>query len=608
MCGIVGYIGDRDAVDVLTSGLKRLEYRGYDSAGVAVNTPAGIKSIKAVGKLAKLEEALQGQDFQGHTGIGHTRWATHGKPSEINAHPHEGPLGKVVLCHNGIIENHQMIRDTYLKGHTFRSTTDTEVAAHLLESFYEGDLLAAVQKMLTVLVGSFAMVIMAKDEPDHFIAVRKDSPLVIGLGEHEHFAASDIPAILSYTRRCVYLESGQMADVRQSQVTFMDFQGQEIEVKEHLIEWDDQAAQKGGYDHFMIKEIYEQPDTFQSVMAGRIQNGHIAFQEFSIDKKEINDWQQIYIVACGTAYHSGLVGGTILEKTLDKPVFVEVASEFRYRDPHIDDRTLVILISQSGETADTLAALHEAKAKGATTIAITNVVGSAIARDADRVLYLWAGPEISVASTKAYTSMLIALFLLGLYLGDQGGTFHLDEHQALLEGLLKLPQQAADMLTDSELEKYKAIAEIIKESNDLFYIGRGMDWAVAQEGALKLKEISYIHAEAYAAGELKHGTLALVTPETPVFTIALQENTFDKTISNASEVISREAPVWALVKEGTPHLAAGFEQRITIPDCDDFLAPILAALPLQLIAYYTAKARGCDIDQPRNLAKSVTVE
>lgn len=608
MCGIVGYVGGREAVDVLIAGLKRLEYRGYDSAGVAVDTPEGIVTVKTAGKLAVLEEALRERRPAGHIGIGHTRWATHGKPSAENAHPHEGPEGRVVLCHNGIIENHDALRETYLKGHTFRSSTDTEVAVHLLESFYEGDLLAAVKRMVEVIEGSFAMAIMAKDEPDHFIAVRKDSPLVIGLGDGENFAASDIPAILKYTRRCVYLESGQMADVRADGVRFMDFAGTPVEVETHEIEWDDQAAEKGGYDHFMLKEINEQPTTFHSVMAGRIQNGHIAFEEFAIDGEEIAQWQQIYIVACGTAYHSGLVGRTVLEKTLGKPVFVEVASEFRYRDPHIDEHTLVILISQSGETADTLAALHEAKAKGATTIAITNVVGSAIAREADRVLYLWAGPEISVASTKAYTSMLIALFLLGLYLGDRVGRFDLNAHQELVEGLLRLPEQAAALLADEEVAKVAAAAEKIKDSDDLFYIGRGIDWAVAQEGALKLKEISYIHAEAYAAGELKHGTLALVTPKTPVITIALQQNTYEKTMSNAYEVISRGAPVLALVKEGEDRLPEGFGTVLTIPDCDDFLAPILGALPLQLIAYFTAKARGENIDQPRNLAKSVTVE
>lgn len=617
MCGIVGYIGPREAQDVLLSGLAKLEYRGYDSAGIAVLADHTITVEKRKGELANLEQALADHPLAGHVGIGHTRWATHGQPSDKNAHPHLGPEGKIAVVHNGIIENYQSLKETYLKDHIFKSETDTEVVAHLIELFYDGDLFAAVQRALAVITGSYALVVMAVDEPDRIIATRKNSPLVIGLGDGETIIASDVPAMLAYTRRCIYLDSGEIAQVYADHVDVTDLAGTEQHLMVDEIQWDAQSAEKGGYDHFMIKEIFEQIETFGSVLAGRIEEDHVVLDDINIDKATIEKWHQIYIVACGTAYHAGLVGKTILEKTLKIPVFVEVASEFRYREPMLDENTLVIVISQSGETADTLEGAREAKAAGASVLAITNVVGSSIARESDMVVYLWAGPEISVASTKAYTSMLIALYLIGFYFGDVSGRVDEAEMQTMLRALEALPEQAEEILAPENIDRIKAIAAEYKDAKDLFYIGRGMDWAVAQEGALKLKEISYIHAEAYAAGELKHGTLALISDETPVISVALQQKTFDKTMSNTEEMISRMvdengdvsgAKVLAVVQKGQQNISAKIHHVIEIPVCPDFISPVLAAIPLQLIAYFTALVRGCNIDKPRNLAKSVTVE
>lgn len=617
MCGIVGYIGPREAQDVLLSGLAKLEYRGYDSAGIAVLADHTITVEKRKGELANLEQALADHPLAGHVGIGHTRWATHGQPSDKNAHPHLGPEGKIAVVHNGIIENYQSLKETYLKDHTFKSETDTEVVAHLIELFYDGDLFAAVQRALAVITGSYALVVMAVDEPDRIIATRKNSPLVIGLGDGETIIASDVPAMLAYTRRCIYLDSGEIAQVYADHVDVTDLAGTEQHLMVDEIQWDAQSAEKGGYPHFMIKEIFEQIETFGSVLAGRIEEDHVVLDDINIDKATIEKWHQIYIVACGTAYHAGLVGKTILEKTLKIPVFVEVASEFRYREPMLDENTLVIVISQSGETADTLEGAREAKTAGASVLAITNVVGSSIARESDMVVYLWAGPEISVASTKAYTSMLIALYLIGFYFGDVSGRVDEAEMQTMLRALEALPEQAEEILAPENIDRIKAIAAEYKDAKDLFYIGRGMDWAVAQEGALKLKEISYIHAEAYAAGELKHGTLALISDETPVISVALQQKTFDKTMSNTEEMISRMvdengevsgAKVLAVVQKGQQNISAKIHHVIEIPVCPDFISPVLAAIPLQLIAYFTALVRGCNIDKPRNLAKSVTVE
>ena len=617
MCGIVGYIGPREAQDVLLSGLEKLEYRGYDSAGIAVLNDHKIKLEKRKGELHNLSDVLKTCPLEGHLGIGHTRWATHGQPSDKNAHPHLGPEGKIAVVHNGIIENYQYLKDTYLQDHTFKSETDTEVVAHLIELFYQGDLYSAVQRTLAVITGSYALVVMCSDHPDQIIVSRKNSPLVIGLGDGENIVASDVPAMLQYTRRCIYLESGEIAQVYADRVVVTDLAGNVQNPIVDEIEWDAQSAEKGGYPHFMIKEIYEQIETFKQVLSGRIHADHIELEGINLTKEDVCKWRQVYIVACGTAYHAGLVGKTILEKTLKIPVFVEVASEFRYREPMMDEHTLVIVISQSGETADTLEGAREAKASGATVLAITNVVGSSIARESDMVVYLWAGPEISVASTKAYTSMLIALYIIGFYLGDVSERIHLSEHEPMLRALEKLPEQAAELLSQERVSQIVEIAKEYVNVNDIFYIGRGMDWAIAQEGALKLKEISYIHAEAYAAGELKHGTLALISSETPVITVALQKKTFDKTMSNTEEMISRmtdqngnisNAKVLAVVQEGQKNVSEKIDHIIEIPECPDFIAPVLAAIPLQLIAYFTALERGCNIDKPRNLAKSVTVE
>lgn len=617
MCGIVGYIGPREAQDVLLGGLEKLEYRGYDSAGIAVLNDHKIKLEKRKGELHNLSDVLKTCPLEGHLGIGHTRWATHGQPSDKNAHPHLGPEGKIAVVHNGIIENYQYLKETYLQGHTFKSETDTEVVAHLIELFYQGDFYSAVQRTLAVITGSYALVVMCSDHPDQIIVSRKNSPLVIGLGDGENIVASDVPAMLQYTRRCIYLESGEIAQVYADRVVVTDLAGNVQNPIVDEIEWDAQSAEKGGYPHFMIKEIYEQIETFKQVLSGRIHADHIELEGINLTKEDVCKWRQVYIVACGTAYHAGLVGKTILEKTLKIPVFVEVASEFRYREPMMNEHTLVIVISQSGETADTLEGAREAKASGATVLAITNVVGSSIARESDMVVYLWAGPEISVASTKAYTSMLIALYIIGFYLGDVSERIHLSEHEPMLRALEKLPEQAAELLSQERVSQIVEIAKEYVNVNDIFYIGRGMDWAIAQEGALKLKEISYIHAEAYAAGELKHGTLALISSETPVITVALQKKTFDKTMSNTEEMISRmtdqngnisNAKVLAVVQEGQKNVSEKIDHIIEIPECPDFIAPVLAAIPLQLIAYFTALERGCNIDKPRNLAKSVTVE
>lgn len=606
MCGIVGYIGEKQAEAILLGGLKKLEYRGYDSAGIAIIDDGHLDIAKKSGKLDVLVDALASSPLKGVIGIGHTRWATHGRPTDNNAHPHKSPNGKIAIVHNGIIENFQELKNTYLADHTFASETDTEVVAHLLEKFYAGNLEETVDKVLSLIKGSYALVVISQDEPDKIIVSRMDSPLVIGLGQGENFVASDVPALLAHTRKCIYMESGQRAILTKEAVTIKNENNQVVEMPVHDIAWDEQSAAKGGYDHFMIKEIHEQPEAFNKTLANRIQNGKVVMEEFSLTKEAVEKFKMIYIVACGTAYHAGLVGKTYLEHTLGLPVFVEVASEFRYRNPMIDESTLVIFISQSGETADTMAALREAKKKGAKTLAITNVVGSALSREADEVTYLYAGPEISVASTKAYTTMLISLCLIALYLGDMTGRFDETEAKAVVASLESLPEMAKTLLTEEKITTLAKLGEGLEKVENLFYIGRGLDWAVAQEGALKLKEISYIHAEAYAAGELKHGTLALITKETPVIAIALQKSTYDKAMSNIEEVVAREASVILFVEEGREvHMKA---PTIYIPQADDMVLPILSAIPLQILAYYTAKARNCEIDQPRNLAKSVTVE
>ncbi|MDX9871401.1 MAG: glutamine--fructose-6-phosphate transaminase (isomerizing) [Clostridia bacterium] len=608
MCGIVGYIGPQDATSLLVSGLKRLEYRGYDSAGVAVIEKDMIKVVKAAGKLSNLEKKLAADSPRGKIGIGHTRWATHGRPSDINSHPHQGCSDNFAVVHNGIIENYLELKEWLIdeKGHIFTSETDTEVIAHLVEEFYDGDLVKAVRKTLEKVHGSYALGVISVNEPDKIVAARKDSPLIVGLGQGENFIASDIPAILNHTRNVYLVEDNEVIILTAEKVTILNKHNQAVERKIFYVEWDAEAAEKGGYDHFMLKEIMEQPEAFKKTLTGRIQESKVRFPELNFTTEQVNNWRKVFIVACGTAYHSGLIGKPLLEEFLQIPVEVDVASEFRYREPLVDAHTLAIFISQSGETADTLAAMREAKSRGAATLAITNVVGSSIAREADYTVYLWAGPEIAVASTKAYTTMLIAQYLLSIYLAQAKGSITETRAARILSALQELPQKAQKILDQKEV--YLQLAESIKGAENLFFIGRGYDYNVAQEGALKLKEISYIHAEAYAAGELKHGTLALVTAETPVVAVALQEKTYEKTLSNVKEVTARDAYVIGLATEGDKEILKTVNQAIYIPKIENIVSPVLAIIPLQLLSYYAAVVRSCNVDQPRNLAKSVTVE
>jgi len=608
MCGIVGYIGTKAVTPILLDGLKKLEYRGYDSAGVAVIELERIAVVKAVGKLANLEQKIEDYAPEGHVGIGHTRWATHGRPSDVNSHPHQGTSDDFAVVHNGIIENYMELKEWLIgeKGHVFTSETDTEVIAHLVEEYYQGDLVAAVRKTLEKVQGSYAIGVVSIKEPDKLVAARKDSPLIVGLGEGENFIASDIPAILNHTRSVYLIEDGEVVILTPTSVVILDKDNQPVRRSTYQVEWDAEAAEKGGFDHFMLKEIFEQPDAFSKTMTGRIHDGQVRFDELKFTKEQVEKWQKVFIVACGTAYHSGLIGKPLIEEFLRVPVEVDIASEFRYRDPLVDEKTLVMFISQSGETTDTLMALREAKAKGATTVAITNVVGSSIAREADYTIYLWAGPEIAVASTKAYTTMLIAQYLFSIYLAQVKGIMPQEKAEKILTGLLELPRKAQEILARKAI--YLELAESIKGADNLFFIGRGYDYNIAQEGSLKLKEISYIHAEAYAAGELKHGTLALITEETPVIAIACQEKTYEKTLSNIKEVNARDAYVIGLAVEGDEEIKKFANKVLYIPKIENIVSPVLAIIPLQLLAYYAAIVRGCNVDQPRNLAKSVTVE
>lgn len=608
MCGIVGYIGPQDATPLLVSGLKKLEYRGYDSAGIAVIEKERLTVVKSVGKLANLEGKLQEYQPHGHVGIGHTRWATHGRPSDINSHPHQGSTGDFAVVHNGIIENYLEIKEWLIreKGHVFASETDTEVIAHLVEEYYRGDLVTAVRKTLEKIRGSYAIGVISVKEPDKLVAARKDSPLIVGLGNGENFIASDIPAILNHTRRVYLIEDGEVVVLTRDNVVILDAENRAVKRDVFQVEWDAEAAEKGGFDHFMLKEIFEQPEAFRKTLTGRIHNGRVKLDELNFTKEQVDGWKKIFIVACGTAYHSGLIGKPLIEEFTKIPTEVDIASEFRYRDPLVDKDTLVIVISQSGETTDTLMALREAKSRGATTVAITNVVGSSISREADYTIYLWAGPEIAVASTKAYTTMLIVQYLFSIYLAQVKGMMPAEKAEKILRALQELPRKAQEILARKAI--YQELADSLKDSESLFFIGRGYDYNIAQEGSLKLKEISYIHAEAYAAGELKHGTLALITEETPVIAIACQEKTYEKTLSNVKEVKARDAFVIGLAIEGDEEIKKYVNKVLYIPQIENIVSPVLAIIPLQLLAYYAAVVRGCNVDQPRNLAKSVTVE
>ncbi|MDQ0497201.1 glutamine--fructose-6-phosphate transaminase (isomerizing) [Paenibacillus brasilensis] len=610
MCGIVGYIGDQNTQEVLIDGLKKLEYRGYDSAGIAVFTDSGLQVAKAKGRLANLEAKLDGAPLLGHAGIGHTRWATHGKPSDENSHPHMDESQKFSVVHNGIIENYLELKEQLIgEGHTFISETDTEVISHLIAREYKGDIVKAVQKAITFMRGAFALGVLTEHEPNKLVAVRQASPLVIGVGEGENFIGSDIPAILKYTRNVFILNDGEMAVLTSDAVELMTIEGQFISREMIHVEWDAVTAEKGGYEHFMLKEIHEQPKAYRDTMLGRIdkETKKVVLPELKLTEEQIKNIRNIQIVACGTAYNAGLIGRTVIEGLARIPVENDVASEYRYRSPIVTPETLVIVVSQSGETADTLAALREAQANGAHVLAITNVVGSSIARDADDVLVTLAGPEIAVASTKAYSSQLIAFYLLGLYLSQVRGTQTDEQVAHVLAAMESLPEQVEEML--GKADSIKAYAEQIASHKHLFFIGRGQDYAVVQEGSLKLKEISYIHSEAYAAGELKHGTLALIEDGIPVIALVTQESVLEKTVSNIKEVKARGGDVLAITyEEHAVELLKSVDQVFAIPKTLPILSAAISVVALQLLAYYASLALGHDVDKPRNLAKSVTVE
>ena len=621
MCGIVGYVGDRQAAEFLLDGLSKLEYRGYDSAGIAVYDNGSIRVEKSVGRLSALRDKIKGNVPVGSIGIGHTRWATHGRPSDVNAHPHVDCHNDFAIVHNGIIENYLSLKEELIeKGHVFKSETDTEVVVHLLEDVYQGDFVAAVREVLRRIEGSYALAFMSlhssvfltcsmsRKHPDMLVCTKQDNPLIIGLGEGENYIASDIPAIISRTRRTYIMGDGELAIVHKDSVEITDRKGEPVAKKVFEVTWNAEAAEKGGYEHFMLKEIHEQPKAVRDTMSQRITSDKksISFEELSWTPEYLNSFNKIYIVACGTAYHAGLVGKYYIEKMARVIVEVDVASEFRYRDPIVDDKTLLIVVSQSGETSDTLAALKESKRRGAKTLAITNVVGSSIAREADQVVYTWAGPEIAVASTKAYTTQLVLFFMLALYMAEIKGMIAPKRTAELVEHLQEIPSQISEILSD--VDPIKTFAKQYGFNEDVFYIGRGLDYSVSLEGALKLKEISYIHAEAYAAGELKHGTLALIVEGVPVIALATQRNVYEKTLSNIKEVKARDAVVIGIAAEGDTELKKYVDHVMHVPASDEFIMPILSVIPLQLLAYYAAITRGCDVDKPRNLAKSVTVE
>jgi len=607
MCGIIGYIGEKQAYPILIDGLSKLEYRGYDSAGIALLDEDQLEIMKSVGRLRKLEEKIGEQVPFGTMGIGHTRWATHGRPCDQNAHPHSDCTGEYVVIHNGIIENYHSLREWLrAEGHIFRSETDTEVLSHLVEQYFRGDLKEAVRQVMEKVSGSYALVVMSVRDPHRLICARKDSPLVIGLGEGENFIASDIPALLKYTRKTIILEDGELAEVSRDDV-IVENHGKLLTKEVFYVEWDVVAAEKDGYEHFMLKEIHEQPKAIRDTLRSRITaDGLVNLAELNLAEDEIWQLRKVVMVACGTAYHAGLVGKYVFEKLLRLPVEVDVASEFRYRNPLLGEDTLVVVISQSGETADTLAAMRLAKEKGSPVVAITNVVGSTVSREAGRVIYTWAGPEIAVASTKAYITQLIVLYLFALQIGQTAGLIPEVEIVAMTAALKKLPMDVAGIIAKEEI--IKKFACRIKDWEDTFFIGRGLDYAVALEGSLKLKEISYIHAEAYPAGELKHGTLALITENIPVIALATQPELYEKMWSNIKEVKARDAYVLAIVNEGDNETGKEVDDVFEIPATNSLFSPVLTVIPLQLLSYYASVMRGCDVDKPRNLAKSVTVE
>ena len=611
MCGIVGYVGREQAAPILLDGLQRLEYRGYDSAGVAVSGPNGMQVKKAKGRLQVLKELTHdGADLPGTLGIGHTRWATHGEPNDINAHPHVSRSGRIALVHNGIIENFAELKGQLLhKGYQFTSETDTEVVVQLLDYYYDqcGDMIEAVRRVLNAVEGAYAFGIVSADAPDTLIAARKDAPLLLGYGEGENFIASDVTAIIRHTRDISYMEDGEMAVLTSDSITVYDKTGAEVTKKHHHVDWNIDAAEKGGYAHFMLKEIFEQPRAIREATAARLQGGRVILQDLTMTPEDIRNIGRIIIIACGSSYHVGMVGKYNLERMLRRSVEVVLASEFRYSDPIVQRGDLVIAISQSGETLDTMAALREAKKRGARILSIVNVVGSSIARESDDVLYTWAGPEIAVATTKAYSTQMAVLNMLGLYFGNILGTVDRQTYSEMVRDMQRLPEYIEKILDGAEA--IHDIAKQICKSEDVFFIGRNLDYALSLEGSLKLKEISYIHSEAYASGELKHGTISLIEEGTLVIALGTYGPLFDKAMSNVVEVKARGAEVLALTtetfREKMEHTA---DSTMAVPATHPVVQPSLGVVPLQLFAYYVALQRGCDIDKPRNLAKSVTVE
>ncbi len=611
MCGIVGYIGPRDATQIIMDGLRRLEYRGYDSAGIAVLQGGHLAIRRDAGKLANLAAILERDPVHGSAGIGHTRWATHGKPNQRNAHPHTDCTGEIVVIHNGIVENFMALKaELQAEGHTFRSDTDTEVIVHLVEKYYQGDIAEAARAAFQRLRGAHAIVVMTSREPDRLVATRIGNAggVTVGLGDGEMFLASDIPAILEHTRRMVFLEDREMAVVAQSGAAYFRLTGEPVAKTPHVVPYDPVAAAKGEYKHFMQKEIYEQPRAVTDTIRGRVdfETGEVILTEVGIATHEAQALDRVVIVACGTSAYAGLVGKFMLESLAGLPVEVDYGSEFRYRDPHITPRTLVVAITQSGETVDTLAAMEEARRKGARIVSIVNAVGSMAARVSDGVIYMQAGPEIGVASTKAFTASLVDLYLLGMYLGQQRGRLDRERSLALAQDLAELPNLMGSVLSNGH--EYEALAQLYYEKADFLYLGRGINYPIALEGALKLKEISYIHAEGYPAGEMKHGPIALIDDHMPIMIIAIRDRVYEKIMGNVEEVKARNGIVLALGTQGDTHLAQKADHVLYVPPLPELLSPVVTVIPLQLFAYHMAVRRGCDVDQPRNLAKSVTVE
>ena len=606
MCGIVGYVGHGDTKEIILHGLKTLEYRGYDSSGMALMSDGEILVEKKAGRIENLEESMKGKNFSSEIGIGHTRWATHGVPSDRNSHPHYSMDKSVAVVHNGIIENYQVLRkELEEKGYIFSSDTDTEVISQLIQDMYNGNILDTVSKVVKKLEGSYAVGVLHKNHPDELICAREHSPLVVGIGEKENFIASDISALLKYTKDVYYLEDGDIAVLKAGSIEIFDRDEKPVTREKKYIEWNLEQATKCGYPHFMLKEIFEQPQAVKETFEKRVHNGRVDFSDV-LNYEDIKNINKIYIVACGTAYHAGLQGQFALQKIAKLDSIADIASEFRYNDPFIDEKTMVIFVSQSGETSDTLAALKEAKSKGALTIAVTNVVGSTISREAHKTIYTMAGPEIAVASTKAYTTQVTIFYLFALYMAELRKVISKEKYEEYLSEIKNMPEKIQDILDNCE--EIKTAAEYFKDRTNGFFIGRGLDYKVAVEASLKIKEVSYVHTEAFASGELKHGTIALIEEGTPVVVIAAQKNLIDKSVSNIKEVKARGAYIITIGFDDEENLKNVSDNFIGIPECNDMFSGFLSIVPLQLLAYYTSDAKGIDVDKPRNLAKSVTVE